>query len=73
MSSKFEVVRAQSGGCSLCTKNDRELYVARESNSGQLRALCSHCLLNNLEHYVIDNTRPWPVLDGYGVDRREEA
>ena len=61
MSAKFEVVRPESGGCCLCRKDENELYVVRETSSGRLTALCSCCLLHNLEDYLIDNTRPWPL------------
>lgn len=61
MSLKFEVVRSENDGCCLCLKEEQELYVVRELSSGRLTALCSCCLLRNLDHYLIDNTRSWPI------------
>ncbi len=63
MGSKYEVVRSDSGGCCICSRCDEELYLARQIDSGQMNALCSCCLLQRMESYVIDNTRPWP-MDG---------
>jgi hypothetical protein len=62
MSDKFMVVRPENGGCILCLENGRELYLVREVKGGRLTALCSRCLLHNLDHYMLDNTREWPFL-----------
>jgi len=61
--SKFDVVRAFNGGCYLCSENGPELYLVRELSGGRLAALCSCCLLSNLDHFMIDNTREWPFLN----------
>jgi len=57
---KYEVVRSVNGGCYLCSENGQELYLVRELSSERLTALCSCCLLNHLEDFMIDNTREWP-------------
>lgn len=59
---KYEVVRSYNGGCYLCSTSGQELYLVRELGGGRLAALCSCCLLSNLDDYVIDNTREWPFL-----------
>lgn len=61
MSSKFEVIKSENGGCYLCQENNQELYLAREIGSGRLTALCGCCLLEKLDSYLIDNTRTWPI------------
>jgi hypothetical protein len=61
MSSKFEVSRSENGGCFICSDKGEDLYLAREISSGKLLALCSCCLLMNIDAYMIDNTREWPV------------
>ena len=66
MPHKYEVVRSENGGCFICLNNNQELYLVREVNGGRLAALCSCCLLGNLEHYMLDNTREWPFLDKKG-------
>jgi len=63
VSAKFDIVRSESGGCCLCLKNDHDLYVVREIESGRLATVCSCCILVNMEDYLIDNTRPWPILN----------
>ncbi|MCK8601930.1 hypothetical protein [Desulfoferrobacter suflitae] len=63
-SSKFEVVRSDQGGCYLCLENNQELYLAREIRGGRLTALCSRCLLGNLDDFMLDNTREWPFSQG---------
>ena len=59
MSAKYEVLRSANGGCVLCQQSHQELYLVRPARGGQLVALCGDCLLSNLDHYQIDNTRPW--------------
>ncbi|MDY0040434.1 MAG: hypothetical protein RBS57_08990 [Desulforhabdus sp.] len=63
MDCKYDVVRSENGGCCLCLENNQELYLVREVAGGRLIALCSCCLLDNLEHYMLDNTRAWAFLD----------
>lgn len=69
MPAKFEVVRSENGGCFLCLENNRELYLVREAEGGRLAALCSGCLLLNLDRYLLDNTRAWPLSDGDESER----
>jgi hypothetical protein len=61
MSSKFDVVRSENDGCCVCRETPQELYLAREIASGLLMALCGSCLLRDLDAYLIDNTRSWPI------------
>ncbi len=63
MPSKFDVVQSETGGCFLCLENDKELYIVRDIRDGQLTAICSPCLFDNLEFYMLDNTRPWPIIE----------
>jgi len=67
MACKYEVVKSGNGGCYLCLDNNQELYLAREVTGGRLTALCSCCLLGNLEHYLLDNTRGWSFPDKKGI------
>lgn len=60
MPSKYDVLWSVNGGCVLCSQNNQELYLVRPVQGGQLVALCESCLLNHLDHYQLDNTRPWP-------------
>lgn len=60
---KYEVVRSVNGGCYLCSENGQELFLVRELSGGRLAALCSCCLLGNLDDFMIDNTREWPFLN----------
>jgi hypothetical protein len=62
MEDKYEVVRSENGGCYVCCNCSQELYLARDISTGQLTAVCSHCLLDRLDCYEIDNTRTWPVI-----------
>jgi hypothetical protein len=61
MTSKYDVVQSEDGGCCICSRSDEELYLARQVESGEMNALCSCCLLDQMDKYVIDNTRPWPM------------
>lgn len=59
---KFCVFKGDNDGCYLCSQNSRELFLMRHIDSGRLTALCSPCAMDNLDFYLIDNTRPWPCL-----------
>lgn len=61
--SKFEISCSENGGCFLCSREDQEVFLAREGTSGRLTALCGSCLIHHLDDYLIDNTCPWPFWD----------
>jgi len=63
MPGKFEIDRSPDGGCCVCSMNERELYLVRDASSGRLVEVCSYCLLERIDDFVLDNTRPWPGLE----------
>ncbi len=62
MADKYTIMKGRKGGCYHCNSTNGELFVMRDIASGQLRSLCGQCAILRIDHYLIDNTRPWPCL-----------
>ncbi len=45
--------------CFLCKENCERTIVVRQISSMKLVHLCPQCMLDNLNDYLLDNTRPW--------------
>lgn len=73
MESKYDVARSKTGGCYICCKDEEELYLVRNAETGQMTALCGCCLLPRLDAYLIDNTRTWPITCPVDKGKEESA
>jgi hypothetical protein len=45
--------------CFACHLNAERLMIVRRIAGMMLVHLCPECLLNHLDEYLLDNTRPW--------------
>ncbi len=45
--------------CFICTKKSEKTLVLRQISSMKLVHLCQECICENINDYLLDNTRPW--------------
>ncbi len=45
--------------CFLCKCSAERLLVVRQISNMMLVHLCGECMLDNMNDYLLDNTRPW--------------
>jgi hypothetical protein len=50
--------------CFLCSRNSQRLFVVRQISSMKMVHLCSDCMVNNSDTFLLDNTRPWEGRKG---------
>ncbi len=50
--------------CFLCSQNCEKLFIVRQVSSMKMVHMCGECMVNNLEEYMLDNTRPWEGIKG---------
>ena len=47
------------GSCFLCRRNPGRLLIVRQIKSMKMIHMCPSCVVNNLDEFLLDNTRPW--------------
>ncbi|MFZ0931008.1 MAG: hypothetical protein WAN11_20550 [Syntrophobacteraceae bacterium] len=47
--------------CFACSENSERLLILRHIKSMKLVHLCRNCMVENIEDYLLDNTKPWTL------------
>ena len=56
----YEIHHAsRSDCCFICQARSQELYCVREAESMKMIRLCRACMQDNMNTYLLDNTRVW--------------
>ncbi|HON58390.1 MAG TPA: hypothetical protein PLT45_02520 [Smithella sp.] len=48
-----------AGRCFCCRQSVSKLLIVRHVQSEKMVHLCSQCLVEHTDDYLLDNTRPW--------------